>query len=412
MTQATRIGDEGARYNLGNMRSTLGNPVLALGVAQLSYQARFKFTAGKEDKTVGPGVWIVSYQETSSPAMIRGEAGRDLFAHGRLWIDAVTGRVMKTELRVEQPAVRALVVTTFRFDDRFNIAVPSEMREEYTLATGNKISTVAAYGRFRRFDVTSDENVRLPTRTITDALTGMTFVEIPAGRFTMGSASSEVGRNADEVLHDVTLTHAFLLARYEVTQQEWRAVLGTAPSTFTGCGPRCPVESVTFRDVEQFLAALNEKSRASGNPLVYRLPTEAEWEYACRAGTTGPFSTGENLSTAQANYNGRYPYASATPGDYRQKPAPVGSFPLNPWGLGDMHGNVWEWTSDWYAPYTETEPDNTDPRGPSTGEKRVIRGGSWYFDANSARCALRYTHAPKDKGFSLGLRLAANQRQP
>ena len=134
MTQATRIGDEGARYNLGNMRSTLGNPVLALGVAQLSYQPRFKFTLGKEDKSVGPGLWVVSYQETSSPAMIRGEAGRDLFAHGRLWIDAVTGRVMKTELRVEQPAVRAQVVTTFRVDDRFNIAVPSEMREEYSLA--------------------------------------------------------------------------------------------------------------------------------------------------------------------------------------------------------------------------------------------------------------------------------------
>lgn len=410
MTQATRIGDEGARYNLGNMRSTLGNPVLALGVAQLSYQSRFKFTLGKEDRNVGPGLWVVSYQETASPAMIRGEAGRDLFAHGRLWIDPITGRVMKTELRVEQPAVRAQVVTTFRVDERFNIAVPSEMREEYSLATGSKITTVAAYGRFRRFDVTSDENIRVPTRTIADALTGMTFVEIPAGRFTMGSAASEIGRNADEVLHDVTLTHPFLLARFEVTQQEWRAVLGTSPSTFTGCGPRCPVESVTFGEVEQFLAALNEKGRASGSALVYRLPTEAEWEYACRAGTTGPFSTGESLSTAQANYNGRYPYGSAAPGEYRQKPAPVGSFALNPWGLGDMHGNVWEWTSDWYGPYREAAPDNTDPHGPASGEKRVIRGGSWYFDANSTRCGLRYTHAPKDKGFSLGLRLAAEQR--
>src|SRR5689334_15395572 len=123
MTQAERIGDEGARYNLGNMRSTLGNPVLALGVVQLSYQPRFKFSLGKEDRSVGAGVWMLDYQETASPAMVRGEAGRDLFAHGRLWIEATTGRVLKTELRVEQPAIRALVTTVFRMDDRFTIAV-------------------------------------------------------------------------------------------------------------------------------------------------------------------------------------------------------------------------------------------------------------------------------------------------
>jgi formylglycine-generating enzyme required for sulfatase activity len=192
--------------------------------------------------------------------------------------------------------------------------------------------------------------------------------------------------------------------------------MGTSPSTFSGCGPRCPVESVTFEDVQLFLRHLNDKSRdasrvqaADAPRLHYRLPTEAEWEYACRAGTTGPFVTGENLTTAQANYNGKYPYGNSTPSEYRQRPVAVGSFPLNPWGLGDMHGNVWEWISDWYAPYSETPADNIDPHGPPSGQKRVIRGGSWYFDANSARCALRYTHAPNDKGFSLGLRLAADQ---
>jgi sulfatase modifying factor 1 len=414
MTQAERIRDEGSRYNLGNMRSTIGNPVLALGVVQLSYQERFRFTLGKEDRSVGPGVWIVEYKEDKQPAMIRGEAGRDLFSHGRVWVEAISGRVLKTELFAEQPAVRAQVTTTFRLDERFGIAVPSEMREQYTLGTGNHITMVASYGRFRRFDVRADEVIHMPTRTIADALTGMIFVEMPAGRFTMGSASSETGRNDDETLHDVTMTHPFFLARYEVTQQDWRAVMGNAPSSFGSCGPRCPVENVTFLDVQQFLDKLNARPRPSSSSnapaLRYRLPTESEWEFACRAGTTGPFSTGETLTTSDANYNGRFPYGLSPAGEFRQKPTPVGSFPLNPWGLADMHGNVWEWTSDWYAPYTDTTAANIDPHGPPSGTKRVIRGGSWYFDANSARCALRYTHAPEDKGFSVGFRLAADPK--
>jgi formylglycine-generating enzyme required for sulfatase activity len=413
MTLASRIGDEGARYNLGNMRSTIGNPVLALGVLQASYQSRFKFSLGKEDRTVAPGVWWIDYQEKSSPAMVRGEASIDLFAHGRIWVEGTSGRVLKTQLAVEQPAIRAQITTTFRMDDRFTIAVPSEMREIYQFNSGSKITTVASYGRFRRFDVRADEDIRLPIRTVTD-FRGETFIELPAGRFTMGSAGSEVGRNADETLHDVTITKPFLLARYEATQQEWRTVMGTTPSTFGNCGSRCPVESVTYEDVLRFLQKLNEKSRLAATPdvpaLRYRLPTEAEWEYACRAGTTGPFSTGENLTTADANYNGRFPYGKSSVGENRQRPVPVGSFRLSPWGVGDMHGNVWEWTSDWYAPYQESASDSVDPHGPPGGEKRVIRGGSWYFDANSARCALRYTHAPTDKGFSLGFRLAADAR--
>lgn len=405
IAHARDVAEEGARYNIGSMRTTLGNPMLGISVLQLTYQPRFRFSLGKEDRSVGANVWTVDYQEVTSPAMVHGEAGRDLFAHGRLWIDAQTGRVVKTELLVEQPTIRAKVTTIFRLDDRFAIAVPSEMREQYTLATGNTIKTVASYGRFRRFDVSSDEDIRLPTRTVADPVTGMTFVDVPAGRFTMGSASDEPKRQEDEALHDVEITRPFLLSRFETTQQEWRAVMGANPSQFGECGARCPVENVTFHDVEQFLARLNERAaaaRASGSPapeapaLRYRLPTEAEWEYACRAGTTAAFSTGDTLTPAQANYKGKAPVA-------------VGSFPLNPWGLADMHGNVWEWTSDWYAPYPERASANIDPHGPPSGDKRVIRGGSWYFGADSARCALRYTHRPQDKGFSLGFRVAADR---
>jgi len=379
--------------------------VLALGVAQRSYQARFQFSPGKDDKSAGPGVSVVDYKEVATPAMIRGEAGLDLMAHGRLWIEAVTGRVMKTELLVEQPAIRAVITTTFQLDERLGIAVPLEMRERYTLANGNHVTTVATYGRFRRFDVSADEVVHTPLAALTDGWTGMTLIELPPGRFTMGSADTEAGRNGDETLHDVEITRSFLMGQHEVTQQEWRIVMGTSPSRFGTCGPRCPVENITFDEVQQFLSKLNARAEA----LRYRLPTEAEWEYACRASTTGPFGTGENLTTAQANYNGTQPYGAFPPGEFRQKTAPVGTFPLNPWGLADMHGNVWEWTSDWYGPYAETAVANIDPHGPAAGEKRVIRGGSWFFDANSARCGLRYTHAPQDKGFSLGFRVAADR---
>jgi len=347
----------------------------------------------------------VNFKEVAMPAMIRGEAGRDLFSHGRVWIDAMNGRVLKTEILVEQPALRAIVTTSFRIDEHSGIAVPTEMREQYTFGNGNRVNTVATYGRFRRFDVSANEELSSPLGIVTDEWTAMTLVEIPAGRFTMGSAASEPGRNDDEALHDVELTHAFFLGRNEVTQQEWKTVMGSAPSHFSSCGPKCPVENVNFFEAQQFLARLNNRSKTRR----YRLPTEAEWEYACRARTTGPFSTGDNLTTAEANYNGTQPYGAFPAGEFRQKTTASGAFPLNPWGLADMHGNVWEWTADWYGPYGESRTVNTDPRGPAAGEKRVIRGGSWFFDANSARCGLRYTHAPADRGFSLGFRVAADR---
>jgi len=118
------------------------------------------------------------------------------------------------------------------------------------------------------------------------------------------------------------------------------------------------------------------------------------------------------VTTAQANYNGTFPYppaGKAAAGDFRKQPMAVGSFPFNPLGLADMHGNVWEWTADWYGPYSEIHAANIDPRGAAGSDKRVIRGGSWAFDGNSARCGLRYTHAPKDRGYSLGFRVAAER---
>ncbi len=227
----------------------------------------------------------------------------------------------------------------------------------------------------------------------------MKFVRVPAGEFLMGSPPEEPGREDQEVLHRVTISQPFFLGQFEVTQRQWELVMGENPSSFAGCA-ECPVERINFFDVMAFIEALEEMTGHR-----FRLPTEAEWEYACRAGTSTPFHTGDQLTTDDANYDGSYPYDGGPPGIDREATTPVGSFSPNSLGLYDMHGNVWEWTEDWHCPYPTGAV--TDPLLQCDSELRVIRGGSWYFDANSARCALRYTHRPQDLGFSIGVRLIA-----
>ena len=234
----------------------------------------------------------------------------------------------------------------------------------------------------------------------------MEFVLVRAGSFMMGSPEGETGRGGDEAQHRVEITRDFYLGIHEVTQQEWAKVMGANPSHFRQCGKDCPVESVSWRKAQEFIAKLNAASKGAS----LRLPTEAEWEYSCRAGTQTPFSTGEDLTTDQANYDGNYPYKGRTRGRFLEKPSPVGTFPPNSWGLYDMHGNVWEWCQDDYCPYREGAAK--DPVAKCGGLEKVIRGGSWYFNAESARSALRYTHAPADSGFSLGLRLARTAEGP
>ena len=397
--QAKQIASESARYNIGDVLRTINVPVLALEVLRLSNQHRFTFSHLQPDRRIGRDVWSIEYHERQMPTIVRGEGGKNISSEGRVWIEASTGRVVKTELIVEDTFVRATITTYYRPDAGFGFYLPVEMQEQYTGVRGSAtIVGTATYSKFRRFNVEVQEKIGTPAPEL---------VEIRAGRFVMGSAAAEAGRNADETPHDVAISRPFFLGRFEVTQQEWEAVMGTNPSHFADCGATCPVEHVSFVDVQQFLEKLNADATSQ---FVYRLPTEAEWEYACRAGTTTPFSTGANLTPDQANYNGRHPYAPSAPGVFRERPTPAGTFPANAWGLADMHGNVWEWTADWYGPYPSGPA--RDPRGPSTGEKRVIRGGSWFFDANSARCALRYTHAPADRGFSLGFRVAADRRRP
>lgn len=242
---------------------------------------------------------------------------------------------------------------------------------------------------------------RLPGPTEPPA--GVALVEVPAGEFTMGSPADEPMREEQERQHRVRVTRAFEIGRYEVTQDEWRRVMGTRPSAHVGCGA-CPVENVAFLDVAEFLRRLN----ASSPPGGFRLPTEAEWEMACRAGATTPFSTGATLGPGEANVDGRWPYPGSPVGIARGATTPAGTFAPNAWGLFDMHGNVWEWVADLHCPYPEGLA--VDPVGSCSSTLRVIRGGSWAFGADSARCALRYTHRPQDRGPSLGFRVARDLR--
>jgi formylglycine-generating enzyme required for sulfatase activity len=208
----------------------------------------------------------------------------------------------------------------------------------------------------------------------------------------MGSPASEPERDDDERLHAVEITPGFYMSATEVTQAQWLAVMGENPSTWEG--DALPVDGVSWAEAVAFC---EELSRVEGRH--YRLPTEAEWEYACRAGTTTPFAFGRFVSTDQANYDGRYAYAKGPKGEFRGRTVPVGSFPPNPWGLHDMHGNVWEWCADAYT----SEPINA--AGEGSVERRALRGGSWRHRPMHCRCANRLW-APADVRLdTVGLRV-------
>ena len=221
------------------------------------------------------------------------------------------------------------------------------------------------------------------------------FVLIHGGEFTMGSPTYEPERKSDETQHQVRVSD-FYIGKYVVTQSEWESVTGTNPSAFKGAN--LPVEQVSWDDCQAFIQALNRKTVQT-----YRLPTEAEWEYACRAGTTTPFSTGGNLTTEQANYNGNYPYNNNRKGQHRKQTVAVDSFEPNAWGLYNMHGNVWEWCSDWYGVYESGRVEN--PGGSKNGSYRVLRGGSWSFGAEHCRSASRDNDTPGSRSSRVGFRL-------
>jgi formylglycine-generating enzyme required for sulfatase activity len=217
---------------------------------------------------------------------------------------------------------------------------------------------------------------------------GMEFVLVPAGQFMMGA---DKGDDDEKPVHAVRLSKPFYLGQYEVTQGQWQAVMGSNPSRFRG-NPNLPVEQVTWEDVQAFMRKLN--ARESGTP--YRLPTEAEWEYAARAGTTTDYSFGDDPRLL-----GEYAWYAE---NAERKTHPVGQKKANTWGLYDMHGNVWEWVQDWYSkPYPSGSV--TDPQGPASGAVRVYRGGSWITHARNCRVSYRNDQAPGGRVVYVGFRL-------
>lgn len=262
----------------------------------------------------------------------------------------------------------------------------------WTLAAGTSVAQPAPGRAVAPFDAdqarehqeTWAEHHDLPVETINDI--GMVFVLIPPGEFTMGSPESDPAARASEMPQRVVeITRAFYLGKYPVTQEQWVAVMGRNPSYFTGTAR--PVESVAWVDCQKFLRKLNERHE-SNEDRRFRLPTEAEWEYACRAGSTTRFSFGDEVDDLD-----RYAWHGENSGG---RTWAVRLKEPNAWGLYDMHGNVWEWCYDWFDRFYYKDAPAEDPTGPDTGRRRVLRGGSWSHGGypNYFRSAARYLGEP------------------
>ncbi len=248
---------------------------------------------------------------------------------------------------------------------------------------------------------------------------GMKFALIPGGTFLMGSPEEEEGEDDEHPQHEVEITRPFFMGISQVTQEEYHQVMGANPSWFCAAArigkdrvqildtKRFPVETVSWDDARAFCDALSNRLEEKKAGRNYRLPTEAQWEYACRGGATTSqfFHFGYSLSSTQANFDGNYPDGSGEKGPYLGRPCPVSCYPANALALFDMHGNVWEWCFDWYDEGYYKNSPKKDPQGPESGEYRVLRGGSWRYGGYNCRAALRNRSAPGDRDNSNGFRV-------
>ena len=237
----------------------------------------------------------------------------------------------------------------------------------------------------------------LPSR-VRHISTGIVLVLIPPGSFKMGSPESELQRDSDEVQRTVVITSAFYMGETEVTVAQWKQIMGAMPrDTVSSDDGELPITGVSWHKAKEFVNSMNAQG-----PSSWRLPSEAEWEYACRAGTTTAFSFGDNITPDQVNYNGLRPYAGGKPGLLRDQPVAVRSLPKNPWDLYEMHGNVFEWCEDLYVVHPELKTSAID----SSGASRVLRGGAWSSKGKKIRSGSRDGYPPASSGAKYGFRIA------
>lgn len=294
---------------------------------------------------------------------------------------------------------------------------PRSSRREFltNLAAGAGAAIVTGYGspaaqaRAFRGGKAGDERV----------VDGIAFCWCPPGRFTMGSPPTERGHRPDEAQVDVTLTEGFWTAKHEATQGQWKRIMGAfpdrLPSVEFGEGDDVPAYWISFEEAETFCSDLTRRLHRSGalpGGWNVTLPTEAQWEYACRAGTTTPMSFGDWLGQHQANFAGDHEDRSARPRGGAKK---VGSYPANPWGIHEMHGNVWEWCRDYYHPRLPggTDPDLYTSRGAANRDgsySRVRRGGAWIEPGWACRSACRLRYEPHRRSDHIGFRIVIVER--
>jgi formylglycine-generating enzyme required for sulfatase activity len=286
----------------------------------------------------------------------------------------------------EKTKVLVLAVVLIGLVSGFAKVMVDNHREELRIAAEAKAKAEAERSELPKKIQVTTAGAQLNV-LLTDAL-AQSFALVPSGSFTMGSSSNEEGASSDESQVEVTVSQSFWLAKTELTQAQWVAVMGSNPSEFKGLN--LPVENVSWEDAQAFIAKLNEK-QILPQGWKFALPSEAQWEYACRAGEKGPYSGGSLDEVGWYDGNG----GSRTHGVVQKKP--------NALGLYDMHGNVYEWCSDWYE---DTLKGGIDPVGPASGDRRVGRGGSWYVDASRCRAAFRAGFVPGYRNYDLGLRPA------
>lgn len=279
----------------------------------------------------------------------------------------------------------------------------------------------ASYSGFSRVEFSAGPPPAFAGRKAGDerAVAGVHLCWCPPGKFIMGSPRTELERRPGEDQVEVTLTKGFWIAKFEVTQGQWKRVVGPLPGPLTAelpAGDDLPVGNVNFAEAEAFCGKLTELGRRSGglpDGWEFRLPTEAQWEYACRAGTTTATAFGDKLGNKQANFKGK-PYNGGEPGPSPGRAAKVGSYPPNAWGIHDMHGNTFEWCRDWYHPRL---PGGVDPdlyslkpsadRNRDGSASRVRRGGAWCDDGWPCRSAFRLRFEPERRYDHIGFRVVA-----